>query len=247
MRMKLQGKLEYSKPVVLFGGLKMPHSLHATRQRISSGSLQKLCLTIAHLVILSLFATSCASFPEYKLPQVTNFTNFTGSGQLPSIHFDIHPILINPVGRTTSASGVFDSTANAKIREIVRRVADESGMLDSSFDASDVADYVLQIEIVNNADVSNANGVIGFISGFSLLAIPIVVTDVYIFKATLSVRDAPALKTYEYEDAIETWVGILFLPVVGKTPQKAFDEVIENMVRTLFIDLGADQAFASSS
>jgi hypothetical protein len=41
-------------------------------------------------------------------------------------------------------------------------------------------------------------------------------------------------------DAFVTWFGIWLLPVAGKTPNSAIEEVLGNMIRTLFRDILKD-------
>ena len=70
---------------------------------------------------------------------------------------------------------------------------------------------------------------------------PTAVTDNYKLNAKLFDGKGQLLKSYSYDDAFVTWFGIWLLPVAGKTPNSAMEEVLGNMIRTLFRDILNDE------
>ena len=90
--------------------------------------------------------------------------------------------------------------------------------------------------------MSNSGGAVQ-----SLFIIPGAATDNYKLTAQLYDKNSTLLKVYTYDDAITTWFGIWFLPVIGYTPLSAADELWENMFKALFLDLIKDNVLFNVS
>lgn len=104
-------------------------------------------------------------------------------------------------------------------------------------------DYLLQMEMTN---YGKADPVSAWITGLTLYIVPTAATDNYQLTAKLFDHNGQLLKTYVYDDGVTTWMGIWFLPMVGKTPASTVRSVWENMIRTLFRDILRDNVLSYS-
>jgi hypothetical protein len=195
---------------------------------------------LTYLACLALVVISCASFPENRMPLVTDLPDQSRFTTKPSVYFAIRFLSDLSGGKDPPLEKTLPLP---RIREIVERVSKEASMFGSytfeSFEATK-ADYVLQIEVTNYASGGGAVAA-GFITGLTFFLIPSAVSDNYRLDAKLLNRNRDVLKSYSYDDAITTWLGIWLLPLAGKTPEHAFDAIFENMTRGLFRDLLRDQ------
>jgi len=197
-------------------------------------------LRLTYLACLALMVISCAAFPENKMPLVTDLPDQSRFTTKPSVYFAIRFLTDLSGGKDPPSENTLPLP---RIRDVVERVSKEASMFGSytfeSFEATK-ADYVLQIEITNYGSVGGAVAA-GLITGFTFFLVPSAVSDNYRLDAKLLNRNRDVLKTYSYDDAITTWLGIWLLPLAGKTPKDAFDAILENMTRALFRDLLRDQ------
>ena len=101
-------------------------------------------------------------------------------------------------------------------------------------------DYTVKLELLNHGS-SGAAAVSGIITGLSLFIIPGAATDNYRLTATVTDRSGRKLATYELNDAVTTWIGIWFIPLMGKSPATVVPAVWENMVKTVFQNIANDK------
>jgi hypothetical protein len=71
----------------------------------------------------------------------------------------------------------------------------------------------------------------GALSGATLGIISGAATDNYRLTVKVAERNGNALKTYEFEDAVQSWFGIWFVPGVAGLTEDLFPAVFENMLR----------------
>ena len=194
----------------------------------------------AALVLVTLLAVACASFPEDRLARVTDVPSQDRFTNKPSVYVPLR-YMIDLSGGERPGHEV--SGPLPKIRELVEKTAKDAALFRSltfeSFQAAGV-DRVLQIEITNYGSGAKA-ALAGFITGITLFIVPSAATDNYKLSAKLFDGNGQLLKSYSYDDAFVTWLGIWLLPVAGKTPNSAMEEVLGNMIRTLFRDILNDE------
>ena len=193
----------------------------------------------AALALVTLLSGACASFPEDRMPKVTDVPSQDRFTNKPSVYVPLR-YMVDLSGGEQPGHEV--SGPLPKIRELVEKTAKDAALFRSltfeSFQAAG-ADHVLQIEITNYGSAGKAAAA-GLITGLTLFIVPTAATDNYKLSAKLFDGKGQLLKSYSYDDAFVTWFGIWLLPVAGKTPNSAIEEVLGNMIRTLFRDILKD-------
>ena len=193
----------------------------------------------AGLGLVTLFATACASFPAERMPKVDEVPSQQRFPNKPSVYVPLR-FTVDLSGGENPAREV--TTPLPMLRQAVERIAAEAALFRSltfeSFQAKDV-DHVLQIDLTNYGSAGKAAAA-GFITGLTLFLVPTAATDNYKLTAKLFDANGQLLRTYSYDDAITTWLGMWLLAVAGKTPKSAAEGVWENMIRTLYSDIVND-------
>jgi hypothetical protein len=195
---------------------------------------------------LALLAVSCASFPAGKLPLATDLPKQAGASKKPSVHFDVQYLSEISAGTRPPEEIV---EMQFQVEEIIERLVDEASIFDAraigSIGAPLTADYILQIKVTNFGNERRAQN-LALITCYTFGLVPIAVSDNYVMEVALLDRRGKSLKNYHYEDEIKTRFGIWFLPVSGKSPKKAWNSVLENMIRTLLRDVLVDDVLPYS-
>lgn len=75
--------------------------------------------------------------------------------------------------------------------------------------------------------------VLAFISGFSMMVIPAYGTDQYTLSLEGMDGQGQALTTASNHDAIGTWIGIWFIPLMANTPKEAVNDTFTRQVNAL--------------
>jgi hypothetical protein len=193
----------------------------------------------AALALVPLLAGACASFPEDRMPKVTDVPSQARFANRPSVYVPLRFMVDLSGGE---GPGHENSGPLPMLRELVEKTAKDAALFRSltfeSFQAGGV-DHVLQLEILNYGSGGKAAAA-GFITGITLFIVPTAATDNYKLTAKLFDGNGQLLKSYSYDDAFVTWLGIWLLPVAGNTPKSAMEEVLGNMIRTLFRDILKD-------
>ena len=182
----------------------------------------------------TLVLSGCASFRNNevtevgKLPDVSQYTN------KPSVFVEAHLYRGDP-----GQASLEILTIKEKLNTALGRTLNESALFSKySFDEKDRAtsDYVIRLDIYNHGNTGLA-AVAGFISGLTLTVIPAAATDNYTLQAKLLDNKGKLINTSTNKDSITTWIGILFLPMAGNTPEKALFGTLENQVKAVLKDL----------
>jgi len=187
---------------------------------------------------LWLIVCSCASFPCRNLPTIdevieppggpTGVQAYLKLSFRSDLSTDRSNIIENPSGRLLLSEVVDTVTREAHLFE--------EYTLDSF--KADQMDYTLQIDVLHYAKISRATAsILGFISGLSLCTIPVRARDYYQLTATLRDREGISMGEYRFEQCQSTWFHILLLPFFFKTPQKATEAVLANLVRNLYQEI----------
>lgn len=189
----------------------------------------KKLLTLAMAAAIATLS-GCASFPKEQLPLVQEMPDASHFRNLPSVYVDFDFYRGEP---NNSPSDV--DRAEPDLRPMIEEVMNESNLFSkvsfSEFNKSNM-DYTLQLRIYNHGPVAAA-AVGGFITGFTFGVIPSAATDN--FTVVLEVLDnnneEKSLYKSENTDAITTWLGIWFIPVMNHTPIKAVNASLENQIK----------------
>ena len=201
---------------------------------------------VVTLVLAALFTVACASFPAERIPKVDAVPSQARFANRPSAYIPLR-FMVDLSGGEKPGHEVNGPLPT--LRELIEKTAKDAALFRSltfdSFQAAGV-DHVLQIEITNYGSAGKA-ATAGFITGLTLFIVPTAATDNYKLTAKLFDGKGQLLKTYSYDDAVTTWIGIWLLPLAGKTPKSVTADVLENMVRTLFRDIVNDDLLRYSA
>lgn len=190
--------------------------------------------SLRHLVSLagiSVLATSCATFPNNRLPKVAD-TPATGTKKV-SLSYS-HKSGHNLTGNRAE----FAPAANEKLAQAHVKTAQKSERF-SSVTAGKGGDVHLDVDMLNHGN-GTAAAISGFISGFTFLTIPGFATDNYKLTATARSSSGKS-RQYVLEDGMTT---MFWLPLIVATPfsfpTTVAPKVQENMYRNLYRNMEND-------
>ncbi|EKG34914.1 hypothetical protein Pav013_4344 [Pseudomonas syringae pv. avellanae str. ISPaVe013] len=106
-------------------------------------------------------------------------------------------------------------------------------------------DYSLHLKVYNHPP-SGGQMVMAFVSGLTLTIIPSMATDQYSMSLDAQDSQGKVLRTVGNHDAINTWIGIWFVPMMGNTPQKAVTDTFTRQVNSLLKQLVESQSLKYS-
>lgn len=199
--------------------------------RLSSGLRALALVTLAAL-------GGCASFPQHQVP--TAARPAAPPDQKPSVIVTVtHYMGENP--------GTEMRAASDQLRPVVTSTILDSGLVDPTpYAVGDKTDLKLDVTI-NNTGNAGAAAALGVIGGLSLGVIPVAATDNYKVKLKVTDANGTVVGTTTNQDAVRTWIGWIFLPVAGKTPDKAVKSTIANQVLTALNDAYASGQLKAGS
>lgn len=179
---------------------------------------------------LALSLGGCASFTKDEvapvdLPSMASYSN------KPNVYVDFDYYQGTP--GNTQANEV--PQARDMLKPELKRALNESGLFGRvTFDEFEKqpGDYSLRLKVYNHPP-GGGQMVLAFISGFTFTIIPALATDQYTM--TLETLDdrGQSLGKDSNHDAINTWLGIWFLPLVGNTPKAAVTDTFSRQVNAL--------------
>lgn len=179
---------------------------------------------------LALSLAGCASFTKDEvapvdLPSMASFSN------KPNVYvdFDFYQ------GAPGNAKANEMPQARDMLKPELKRALNESGLFGRvTFDEFEKqpGDYSLRLKVYNHPP-GGGQMVLAFISGFTFTIIPALATDQYTM--TLETLDdrGQSLGKDSNHDAVNTWLGIWFLPLVGNTPKAAVTDTFSRQVNAL--------------
>ncbi|KAA8738743.1 hypothetical protein FE275_17305 [Pseudomonas koreensis] len=172
----------------------------------------------------------CASFTKdevapVKLPSMASYAN------KPNVYvdFDFYQ------GEPKSASAVEVPQARDQLKPELQKILSDSGLFGRvTLDEfqKQPGDYSLRLKMYNHPPNAGSM-VLGFISGFSLGVIPAYGTDQYTMSLEAVDGTGQALTTASNHDAVGTWIGIWFIPLMGNTPKAAVNDTFARQVNAL--------------
>ena len=182
----------------------------------------------------ALTLSGCASFRNNEIAEVGTLPDVSRYAQKPSVFVDAHFFRGEPGQAQLEILAVKD-----KMNETIGRTLNESALFSKySFDEKDRAgsDYVIRLDIYNHGNQGLA-AVAGFISGLTLTVIPAAATDNYTLEAKLMNSAGTLINTSTNKDSITTWIGIVFLPMIAASPEKAMHGTLENQLKLVLKEL----------
>jgi len=172
----------------------------------------------------------CASFTKdevapVKLPSMASYAN------KPNVYvdFDFYQ------GEPKSASAVELPQARDQLKPELQKILSDSGLFGRvTLDEfqKQPGDYSLRLKMYNHPPNAGSM-VLAFISGFSLMVIPAYGTDQYTMSLEAVDGTGQALTTASNHDAVGTWFGIWFIPMMGNTPKAAINDTFARQVNAL--------------
>ncbi|MHA3735777.1 hypothetical protein ACXR0M_08855 [Pseudomonas sp. Eth.TT006] len=172
----------------------------------------------------------CASFTKdevapVKLPSMASYAN------KPNVYvdFDFYQ------GEPKSASAVKVPQARDQLKPELQKILSDSGLFGRvTLDEfqKQPGDYSLRLKMYNHPPNAGSM-VLAFISGFSLMVIPAYGTDQYTMSLEAVDASGQALTTASNHDAVGTWFGIWFIPLMGNTPKEAINDTFARQVNAL--------------
>jgi len=181
-------------------------------------------------LFLALSLGGCASFTKDEvapvdLPSMASYTT------KPNVYVDFDFLQGDP----TNSKANEMPQARDMLKPELKRAFNESGLFGRvTFDEFEKqpGDYSLRLKVYNHAP-GGGQMVLAFISGLTFTIIPALATDQYTMSLeTLDDRGQSLGKTSNH-DAINTWMGIWFLPLVGNTPKAAVTDTFSRQVNAL--------------
>jgi hypothetical protein len=179
-------------------------------------------------LLLALSSLGCSiSIPQNKLPILAKLPDRSTVADKPSAFLDVR-FLVDLSG---GAKPPFEPPpATAKFKELVDKVTKESGLFSRySFEAGD-ADYRIKMDMLDYGSLEAAVAS-GFLTGATLGIIPGGATDNYRLTVKVADRNGEELKTYRFEDAVVSWMGIWFAPAAAASTEDVIPALFENMLR----------------
>jgi hypothetical protein len=173
----------------------------------------------------------CASFTQDEVAQV-DLPSMAGYTNKPNVYVDFDFYQGDP------ASANEMPQARDMLKPELKRAFNESGLFGRvTFDEFEKqpGDYSLRLKVYNHAP-NGGQLALAFISGLTFTVIPALATDKYTMSLETLDEHGASIAKNQNHDAINTWMGIWFLPLVGNTPKAAVTDTFNRQVNALLKD-----------
>jgi len=193
---------------------------------------------------LALTLSGCASFTSdqvapVSMPSMASYTN------KPNVYvdFDFYQ------GEPQQASAVEMPGARDSLRPALQKTLNDSGLFGRiTLDEfqKQPGDYTLRLKVYNHG----ANGgqlVMAAISGFSFGVIPAMATDQYTMTLEALDQQGASLHNISNHDEVNTWIGLIFIPLMVKTPTAAVNDTFTRQVNALLKQMVESQQLKYSA
>ena len=185
-------------------------------------------------VVVFIGLCGCASFEQEKIARVEVMPDVSQYKNKPSVYVDLSFYRGMPEKKPTEIVH-----AKEKLQPIISGAIEKTALFsDYTFDQdkAESYDYTLRIKAYNHGNAFAA-ALSGFLTGFTFGVIPGAATDNYTVQIEAVDKNGTSLSKHANDDAVRTWVGIWFIPMMDNTAQKATSNTIENQVITALIEL----------
>ncbi|AAY39516.1 hypothetical protein ABNM12_15130 [Pseudomonas syringae] len=196
-------------------------------------------LGLAAMLVLS----GCASFTKDEVAPVTmpSMASYTNKPNV-FVAFDFYQ------GTPGTAGAVEVPQARDALKPQLQKALTDSGLFGRvTLDEfkKQPGDYSLHLKVYNHPP-SGGQMVMAFVSGLTLTIIPSMATDQYSMSLDAQDSQGKVLRTVGNHDAINTWIGIWFVPMMANTPQKAVTDTFTRQVNSLLKQLVDSQSLKYS-
>lgn len=183
---------------------------------------------------LMLGLSGCASFTKDEVAPVT-LPSMASYANKPNVYvdFDFYQ------GTPNSAAAIETPQARDMLKPQLQKVLSDSGLFGRiTLDEfqKQPGDYNLRLKVYNHPP-SGGQMVMGFISGFTFTVIPAMATDQYTMSLEALDQQGQAISDTSNHDAINTWIGIWFIPLMGNTPKEAVTDTFSRQINALLKQL----------
>ncbi|QHG65215.1 hypothetical protein [Pseudomonas putida] len=179
---------------------------------------------------LALSLGGCASFTKDEVAPV-DLPSMASYSIKPNVYVDFDYYQGAP--GNTQANEV--PQARDMLKPELKRALNESGLFGRvTFDEFEKqpGDYSLRLKVYNHPP-GGGQMVLAFISGFTFTIIPALATDQFTMSLETLDDRGQSLGKDTNHDAVNTWLGIWFLPLVGNTPKAAVTDTFTRQVNAL--------------
>ncbi|WP_064120947.1 hypothetical protein [Pseudomonas fluorescens] len=172
----------------------------------------------------------CASFTKDEVAPVTlpSMVNYANKPNV-YVDFDFYQ------GEPKSGSAVEVPQARDQLKPQLQKILTDSGLFGRvTLDEfqKQPGDYSLRLKMYNHPPNAGSM-VLAFISGFSMMVIPAYGTDQYTLSLENLDQQGQTLTTASNHDAVGTWFGIWFIPLMANTPKEAVNDTFTRQVNAL--------------
>lgn len=172
----------------------------------------------------------CASFTKDEVAPVTlpSMANYANKPNV-YVDFDFYQ------GEPKSASAVEVPQARDQLKPQLQKILADSGLFGrvtlDEFEKQP-GDYSLRLKMYNHPPNAGSM-VLAFISGLSMMIIPAYGSDQYTLSLEAQDGQGQAVTTASNHDAVGTWIGIWFIPLMANTPKDAVTDTFTRQVNAL--------------
>ncbi|ANI55351.1 hypothetical protein [Pseudomonas sp. DR 5-09] len=171
----------------------------------------------------------CASFTKDEVAPVT-LPSMASYANKPNVYVDFDFYQGEP-----SAAAVEVPQARDSLKPQLQKILKDSGLFGrvtlDEFEKQP-GDYSLRLKMYNHPP-SAGSMVMAYISGFSMMVIPAYGTDQYTMSLESLDQNGQALAKTSNHDAVGTWFGIWFIPLMGNTTKDAVNDTFNRQVNAL--------------
>lgn len=179
---------------------------------------------------LVLGLSGCASFTKDEVAPVTlpSMASYTNKPNV-YVDFDFYQ------GAPNSSTAIEVPQARDQFKAQLEKTLNDSGLFGRvTLDEfqKQPGDYNLRLKVYNHPP-GGGQMVWAFISGFTFTVLPALATDQYTMSLEAQDGQGQALNTSSNHDAINTWMGIWFIPLMANTPKEAISDTFDRQVKAL--------------
>ena len=179
---------------------------------------------------LVLGLSGCASFTKDEVAPVTlpSMASYTNKPNV-YVDFDFYQ------GAPNSSTAIEVPQARDQFKAQLEKTLNDSGLFGRvTLDEfqKQPGDYNLRLKVYNHPP-GGGQMVWAFISGFTFTVLPALATDQYTMSLEAQDGQGQALNASSNHDAINTWMGIWFIPLMANTPKEAVSDTFDRQVKAL--------------
>ncbi|WP_421681926.1 hypothetical protein [Stutzerimonas urumqiensis] len=188
-------------------------------------------MTLKMIGLAALLAlTGCASFPGDQVPETT-LPSMASYQQRPSVYVDF----MFYRGQAGDANAVEIPQARDQLKPQLEAALRDSGLFSRyTLDPfqKQKGDYTLKLAVYNSGNAGAAT-VSGMISGFTMMVIPATAKDEYTMTLQVLGEDGNAMPIGQNNESVRTWMGLVFIPMMGNTPAEAINDSFRRQLNAL--------------